>query len=130
MVASFIVSMSHVLRAGAGTLIQQSSGAQSGQSSASGFSIGSLILCILMVLVLAACIMSAFKIYVAVRGGKIAQGWFLFVVGFGLLGLAQVILLASQMTILPVSTMLADALRAVALIVILIGAGRLRKLLT
>lgn len=128
MIAILLSTVAQVQRAG--TLIQQSTGTPAGQSGASGFSLGALVLGVLTVLVLVACIMTAFKIYVAIRGGKIAQGWLLFVVGFGLLALAQLILLASQVSILPASMTLTDSLRAIALIAILVGAGRLRKLLT
>jgi hypothetical protein len=111
------------------TLVR-SSGAQANQPAGVGFSAGTLMLCVLMLLVLIACALTLFKIYMAIRGGKIAQGWLWLVVGFGLLGLAQLVLIAAQVSILPISQLWVDTLRAGALIVLLIGASRLRKLLT
>jgi hypothetical protein len=108
----------------------RSSGVQADQLAGVGPSAGSVLVCVLMLLLLIACALAAFKIYMAVRGGKIAQGWVWFVVGFGLLGLAQLILIAAQIRILPISQVWVDTLRAGALVVLLIGAGRLRKLLT
>lgn len=108
----------------------RSSGVQADQLAGVGPSAGSVLVCVLMLLLLIACALAVFKIYMAVRGGKIAQGWVWFVVGFGLLGLAQLILIAAQIRILPISQVWVDTLRAGALVVLLIGAGRLRKLLT
>ena len=108
----------------------RSSGVQADQLAGVGPSAGSVLVCVLMLLLLIACALAAFKICMAVRGGRIAQGWVWFVVGFGLLGLAQLILIAAQIRILPISQVWVDTLRAGALVVLLIGAGRLRKLLT
>ena len=129
MIAELLKSILHVSGAGAGTLAQSSS-AQASQPAGVGFSAGTLILCVLMLLILVACALTAFKIYVAIRGGKIAQGWLWFVAGFGLLGLAQLVLFAAQTGFLPVSQMWGDSLRAIALVAFLVGTGRLRKLLT
>jgi hypothetical protein len=129
MIAELLRSILHVSGAGAGTLVQSSS-AQASPPAGAGFSAGTLILCVLMLLILVACALTAFKIYVAIRGGKIAQGWLWFVAGFGLLGLAQLVLFAAQTGFLPVSQMWGDSLRAIALVAFLVGAGRLRKLLT
>jgi len=110
--------------------LARSTGAPTEQAAAVSFSLGSLLLCVLMLLVLAGCAMAAFKIYMAIRGGKIAQGWLWFVVGFSLLGTAELFMVAAQLRIVPVSLVWIDALRAVAVVVLLIGTGRLRKLLT
>jgi len=129
MVAELLKSILSVPAIAMGTAVR-SSGGQTDQTASIGFSIGSMLLWVLVLLVLIACAMTAFRIYVAIRGGKIAQGWLWFVVGFGLLGLAQLVLIAAQLGILPVSQLWTDTLRAGAVVVLLIGAGRLRKLLT
>jgi hypothetical protein len=129
MVAELLKSILSVPAIAMGTAVHSSSG-QTDQVANVGFSIGSLLLWVLVLLVLVACVMTALKIYMAIRGGKIAQGWIWFVAGFGLLGLAQLVLIATQLGMLPVSQLWTDTLRAGAVIVLLIGAGRLRKLLT
>ena len=129
MIAELLRSIPHVSDARTGTLVQSSS-AQASQTAGAGLSAGTLILCVLMLLILVACALTAFKIYVAIRGGKIAQGWLFFVAGFGLLGLAQLVLFAAQTGFIPVSQVWGDSLRAIALVAFLVGAGRLRKLLT
>lgn len=129
MVAELLKSILRVPATALGTAVR-SSGGQTDPATSVGFSLGSMLLWVLVLLVLIACVMTAFRIYVAIRGGKIAQGWLWFVVGFGLLGLAQLVLIASQLSILPVSQLWTDTLRAGAVVVLLIGAGRLRKLLT
>jgi len=129
MIAELLKSILSVPGFGMETMTR-SSGVQADQLAGVGPSAGSVLVCVLMLLLLIACALAAFKIYMAVRGGRIAQGWVWFVVGFGLLGLAQLILIAAQIRILPISQVWVDTLRAGALVVLLIGAGRLRKLLT
>ncbi len=94
-----------------------------------GIPIGSVLIGVLLLLVVIACLYTALKIYVAMRGGKIARGWFWLVSGFGLLGFAQLLLVTSQMGVAPISVTWVDALRVVALVFVLLGVGRIRKLL-
>ena len=91
--------------------------------------VGSVLLGLLSLLVVLACLYMAFKIYVSLRGGKIAQGWLWFASGFGLLGLAQLLLVTSQVGLVTVSTIWVDLIRICALVFVLFGAGRIRKLL-
>ena len=129
MIAELLKSMLNIPGLGMETLMRSSS-VQTDQGAGVGFSTVSLLLCVVMILLLIGCALAAFKIYMAVRGGKIAQGWLWFVFGFALLGTAELILVAAQLRIVPVSQVWIDTLRAGAVVVLLIGTGRLRKLLT
>ena len=82
-----------------------------------------------LLLLVSACALTAFKIYGSVRGGRIAECWRWFVLGFAMLGIAQLAVLISQMGLVIVSDFWVGILRLASLLVVFMGAARMRKLL-
>jgi hypothetical protein len=82
-----------------------------------------------LLLLVSACALTAFKIYTSVRGGRIAECWRWFVLGFSLLGVAQLAVFISQMGIVSVSDFWVGIVRLASLLVVFLGAARMRKLL-
>ena len=95
----------------------------------SGTSTGTLVVELAFLLVVGACILTAFKIYVSVRGGSIALGWRWIVSGLGLLGLSQLVLIGQQISFLAMADLWIDSMRVLAFLSIFIGVARIRKLL-
>ena len=94
-------------------------------------STASLLVDIGLFLVILACLLSVFKIHASVRGGKIALGWRWFMGGFGLLGVAQILLFIGEAGLLAMSSgVWVGLMRICALGLFLVGATRMRKLLT
>jgi phosphoglycerol transferase MdoB-like AlkP superfamily enzyme len=110
-------------------LISASAMAQS-EPQANGGEWGPVIAELLLLLVVAACLLTLFRIYVAVRGGRIAQCWFWFVLGFGVLGLAQFVLFAGRLGLFHSPDFWVTAIRTVAMVILFIGATRMKRLLT
>jgi hypothetical protein len=95
----------------------------------SGVSTGTLVFELAFLLVVGACILTAFKIYVSVRGGSIALGWRWIVSGLGLLGLSQLVLIGQHAGILVMADLWIDSMRVLSFLSIFIGVARIRKLL-
>ena len=95
----------------------------------SGFSTSTLIVELAFLVVVGACVLTAFKIFVSVRGGSIAFGWRWIVGGLGLLGLSQLVLIGQQIGVFAMADLWVDSLRVLALLLIFIGAAHIRKLL-
>jgi len=91
---------------------------------------GSTLAEVLLLLIVSACLLTLVRVYFSVRGGRIAQGWFWFVIGFSVLGLAQVVLFAGRIGIFDSPDFWVASIRIVAMIVFFIGATRMKRLLT
>ena len=92
------------------------------------FSTGVLVEVGLLILV-SGCALTAFKVYNSVRGGRIAQGWQWFLMGFIVFSVAQVLSVGSQAAIIPISSLWVGLIRIGALAIIFLGAIRMRRLL-
>jgi hypothetical protein len=79
-------------------------------------------------IVAAACALTAFKIYVSVKGGRIAFAWMWMLAGFCLLGFSQLVLFATQSGFLALTTDWIELMRVFSLVLVLFGAIRLRRL--
>jgi hypothetical protein len=99
-----------------------------GELSGGGMSV--LLVGLAFLAIAAVCTLAAFKVYVSLRGGKLAMSWRWFVAGFGLLGLSQVISFAAQAGLLPLTMGWVELTRVLALALILIGLNRVRKLIS
>ena len=95
----------------------------------SGISTGTLIAELAFLVVVGACVLTALKIFVSVRGGSIALGWRWIVAGLGLLGLAQLVLIGQHIGVFSMAELWAESLRVLALLLVFIGAAHIRKLL-
>lgn len=95
----------------------------------SGISTSTLIVELAFLVVAGACVLTVFKIFVSVRGGSIALGWRWMVSGLGVLGLSQLVLIGCQTGVLAMSDLWVDTMRVLALLLVFIGATRIRKLL-
>ncbi|GAB4319437.1 MAG: hypothetical protein Kow0074_09040 [Candidatus Zixiibacteriota bacterium] len=82
-----------------------------------------------LLLAAAACALTAFKVYNSVRGGRIAQGWQWFTTGFLVLGLAQLGGFGSEAGLLLISDFWIGLLRLGSILLIFVGAIRMRRLL-
>jgi len=91
---------------------------------------GSTLAEVLLLLIVAACLLTLVRVYFAVRGGRIAQGWFWFVIGFSVLGLAQIVLFAGRIGIFDSPDFWVASIRIVAMVILFIGATRMKRLLT
>jgi hypothetical protein len=96
----------------------------------SGSTMMVLLVGLAFLLIAAVCTLAAFKVYVSLRGGKLALSWRWFVAGFGLLGLSQMVLFASQAGFLSLTLGWVELTRVLALALILIGLNRVRKLIS
>ncbi|MEW5701876.1 MAG: hypothetical protein AB1792_06570 [Candidatus Zixiibacteriota bacterium] len=90
---------------------------------------GSFLLGALALLVVFACLLAAFKVHTAIRGGRLGQGWLFLTFGFTVLGSAQLLLFIGQVGLVPLWLVWVDALRVVSLLLLLIGVSRIRKVL-
>lgn len=88
-----------------------------------------LIIELAFLLVIAACIFTAFKIYVSVRGGSIALGWRWIVGGLGLLGVAQLVLVGQDIGFLAMADLWINSMQVLSFLSIFIGVTRIRRLL-
>jgi hypothetical protein len=81
--------------------------------------------------VILACVLMTFKLYRAIRGGKIGIGWKWFLFGFSALGVSQLLLFGGHLGVVPIwnGGIWVDVLRIVSVILLLIGVTRFRKLL-
>ncbi|MBI3873116.1 MAG: hypothetical protein HY304_08595 [candidate division Zixibacteria bacterium] len=95
----------------------------------SPFPPGSFLVDAVAFLAIAGCVLAAFKVYTAIRGGKLGQGWVWLVLGLAVLGLAQLWLVAEQVGLMPVWVIWVDMLRLVSLALLFIGISRIRRLL-
>ena len=78
-----------------------------------------------------ACVLATFKIYRAIRGGKLSRGWKWFLFGFTVLGVAQLLLFGGRIGVVPTwnGGIWVDVLRVFSVVLLLIGVTRFRKLL-
>ncbi len=95
----------------------------------SGAPTSTLVVELAFLLVIGACILTAFKIYVSVRGGSIALGWRWIVGGLGLLGLAQLILIGQDIGFLAMADLWIDSMQVLSFLSIFVGVTRIRRLL-
>ena len=100
------------------------------QNTTAAMSWGTLLIEATVLLIAGACVLTVFKVYAAVRGGRIAHGWRWLGIGFGIFVVSQALLFANAAGLLPVSDYWIGLLRIVALLFLLVGATRIRKLLT
>lgn len=92
--------------------------------------VGSLFLESMALLVIGACLLAAAKLYSNIRRGKLGRSWLWFLMGFGVLGVAQLLLFGGHLGVLPTWGGLGvDALRLLSLSLLLVGVTRFRKLL-
>lgn len=99
------------------------------ESQSGGMFSGSALIELALLLVALACALTAFKVYNSVRGGRIAQGWQWFTLGFLVFGLAQMAGFAAEAGLVPMSDFWVGVLRLGSVIIILVGAARMRRLL-
>jgi len=94
-------------------------------------SAGSFLLDSVALVVIFACLLATFKIYFAIRGGKVGRGWLWFLLGFSVLSITQLILFGQQLGVVSRwgSGMWIDALRLVSSALLLVGITRFRRLL-
>lgn len=85
---------------------------------------------IVLLLLVAACLLAVVKVYLSVRGGSIAHGWFFFVLGFAVLGVAQIVLFAGRLGFFTSPDFWVATIRIVAVVVMLMGATRMKRLFT
>jgi hypothetical protein len=113
-----------------GSLLSGSrAGAQTTGTESVPFPPGSFLLGAIALLVVFACLLAAFKVYSAIRGGKLGRGWVWLLLGFATLGGAQLLLFIGQVGIIPLWPVWVDALRLVSLLLLLVGVSQIRKLL-
>lgn len=92
---------------------------------------GSLFLESIALLVIGACLLVAAKLYRTIRRGKLGRSWLWFLLGFGVLGVAQLLLFGGQLGVVPSwgGGLGVDALRLLSLVLLFVGVTRFRKLL-
>lgn len=92
---------------------------------------GSLFLESMALLVIGACLLAAAKLYRNIRRGKLGRSWLWFLLAFGVLGIAQLLLFGGQLGVVPSwgGGLGVDALRLLSLLLLLVGVTRFRKLL-
>jgi len=95
----------------------------------SGVSTSSLVVQFAFLIIVGACILTAFKIYVSVRGGSIALGWRWILGGLGLLGVAQLLLIGQESGFLAMADLWINSMQVLAFVSIFVGVTRIRKLL-
>ncbi|HUU46967.1 MAG TPA: hypothetical protein VM118_14665 [Acidobacteriota bacterium] len=91
---------------------------------------GTLLVESLSLLLVLACLLATFKLYASLRGGKIGRGWLWFILGFSVLGVAQLLLFGGRLGFMPSpgGSAWVDVLRLLALILLFVGVTRFRKL--
>jgi len=94
-----------------------------------GASTSSLVVQLAFLLLVGACVLTAFKIYVSVRGGSIALGWRWILGGLGLLGVAQLALVGQEIGFLAMADLWTDSMQVLAFLSIFVGVTRIRRLL-
>ena len=85
---------------------------------------------ILSLLLIFACLLATFKLYASLRGGKIGRGWLWFILGFGALAVAQLLLVGGRLGFMPTpgDSVWADIVHLLALVLLFVGVTRFRKL--
>lgn len=96
----------------------------------SGASTSSLVVQLAFLLLVGACSLTAFKIFVSVRGGSIALGWRWILSGLSLLGVAQIVLIGQEIGFLAMADLWIDSMQVLAFLSIFVGVTRIRRLLT
>lgn len=99
------------------------------ESDSGGLFSGGALVELALLLVAAACALTAFKVYNSVRGGRIAQGWQWFTLGFLVLGIAQLGGFGAEAGLFPMSDFWIGLLRLGSVLLIFVGAIRMRRLL-
>ena len=109
-----------------GVFVLTASDAWAGTAGAAG---GSLLLESLTLLVIAACLLTMVRVYASIRGGGIGRGWLWFILAFGVLGIAQLLLFSGHLGLVSIwdGGVWIDALRLVSLVLLLVGVTRFRK---
>lgn len=98
-------------------------------SEASTLPSGSFLLQAIALLVVIACVLAAMKFYTSIRGGRVGRGWLWVFCGFLVFAVAQLLLFAGQLGVLPLLVMWVDALRVVSLLLFFVGINQLRKIM-
>lgn len=101
------------------------------QDAGAGSGAGSLFLESIALLLIGACLLAAAKLYRNIRRGKLGRSWLWFLLAFGVLGIAQLLLFGGQLGVFPSwgGGLGVDVLRLLSLSLLLVGVTRLRKLL-
>jgi len=94
-----------------------------------GTSTSTVVVQFAFLLLVGACVLTAFKIYVSVRGGSIALGWRWILTGLGLLGVAQLALISQELGIVAMADLWINSMQVLAFLAIFVGVTRIRKLL-
>ena len=98
-------------------------------ATATAYPPGSLLVESLALLVVVACVLTGYRFYNAIRGGRLARGWLWVFFGLVAFAFAQLLLCGGQLGILPLLFLWVDALRLVSLTLVFVGIGHLRKVL-
>ena len=103
----------------------QSASGSSGTSSTPG----SFLLQAVALLIIIACVLAAFKFYMSIKGGRVAQGWMWVFCGLVVFASAQLLLFGGQLGVLPLLVIWVDVLRVVSLLLFFVGINQLRKIM-
>ena len=90
---------------------------------------GSMLVQSLALLLIIACVLTGYRFYNAIRGGRLARGWLWVFFGLVAFACSQLLLFGSQLGVLPLLLIWVDALRLVSLTFFFVGIGHLRKML-
>jgi hypothetical protein len=125
---SWMTGLTVLLNSAIATAEPQNAAGTAGTTSSFG---SSVVLESLALILVFACILVTFRLYRAIRGGKLSRGWMWFLFGFTVLGASQLMLFGGHIGVVPTwnGGIWVDVLRVFSVVLLLVGVTRFRKLL-